>query len=386
MVTPIRSWVARVTLGPALVAALVAAQVLAAVVGLASPPPAAAGSETSDPATFTSGAVFSNPTGGTDAQRRVVTHVNRAIDASPSGARIRVATYNLTLRSTADKLIAAHRRGVDVDVVVDGRQRTLSPLLRRVRSAGIDLTYTRGTARTSGGGHMHVKLYLFSAAGTARHLVMVGSANLAEHGVSRLWNDLYTVVGEVDLYREYVDFHKQLMADQPVASPYERFASGSYQGTLLPREGTDHTTDDMWQALDQVRPSGATVRVCMYTWGDSRGADLARKLVDMRRQGADVAVNHNGISADVEQILRGGGVDVFDTRRDVDGDGIKDTYVHHKYLLLSQPDQGLWATYTGSHNWNNGSLRRADETILRISGRDVFETYRANFELIRAAG
>jgi phosphatidylserine/phosphatidylglycerophosphate/cardiolipin synthase-like enzyme len=122
----------------------------------------------------------------------------------------------------------------------------------------------------------------------------------------------------------------------------------------------------------------------MYTWSGSRGEDLANKLVELHQGGADVAVVHNGLGASVHDILTAGGVRLVDSRLDVDGDGVKDFYVHHKYLLIAQPQSSSWQTWTGSANWNTGSLRRADETTLRINGKSTYDAYLANWNHVVA--
>jgi phosphatidylserine/phosphatidylglycerophosphate/cardiolipin synthase-like enzyme len=339
----------------------------------------AADVSTAAQAVVPSGPVFNNPITGGAAARRVIARVEHAIDSAPAGSTIRIATYSFRVQSTADKLRAAARRGVRVRVVVNGSTNPSGPLLDGLRRAGATVVRTRGTARTRGEGNMHVKMYLFSQSGDSRHVGMVGSANLATGNIGDMWTDLYTSVGHTGIYDEMVRLHNELMRDQPVDPPYRRVTRDPYQLTVFPHPGTDSSTDDIAVALQEVEPAGAVVRVSMYTWGDRRGEDLARALVDLCRSGADVAVVHNGVSAAVRRILDDGGVPRHDSRLDVDGDGVKDHYVHHKYLLVAHPEAGEWHTYTGSHNWGNGSLRRADEVLLRIAGRDTFEAYMANF-------
>src|SRR4029077_10521556 len=47
---------------------------------------------------------------------------------------------------------------------------------------------------------IHSKLYLFSRTGGATHVSMNSSANPAETGVSKSWNNTYTTVGDKTLY------------------------------------------------------------------------------------------------------------------------------------------------------------------------------------------
>ena len=332
------------------------------------------------------GAVFNNPLGGRGASLRVVRHVNQAIAAAPAGSTIRIATYSLRLRSTAERLEDAARRGVRVRMVLNGDTNQPGPLISGLRRAGATVVRTRGTARTSGSGNMHVKLYLFSRSGMSREVAMVGSANLATGNLGEMWTDLYTSVGAAGLYDELVRLHRELMRDQPVDPPYRVVTIGPHQLTVFPHPGTGPETDDVVVALRGTDPEGAVVRASVYTWQDARGQDIARELARLRTEGADVAVIHNGISSEVRRILDQAGVPTHDSRLDVDRDGVKDYYVHHKYFLVGHPGLERWRTYTGSHNWNVGSLRRADELMLRIDGRATFEDYLANFQEVRRAG
>ena len=59
-------------------------------------------------------ATFGNPFGSKAAQYAISSKVNRAIDHAPRGSTILIATYSLDLDSSTDKLIRAHRRGVNV--------------------------------------------------------------------------------------------------------------------------------------------------------------------------------------------------------------------------------------------------------------------------------
>jgi hypothetical protein len=334
---------------------------------------------------FTTGAVFNDPTAGGAPASRVIRRIEKAIDATPRGASIRIATYTFQLQSTADALSAAGRRGVRVRVVVDGKHTPPGPLITQMRQAGVRVVRAQGAARSAGAGSMHVKLYLFSRTGASSDVVMTGSTNVSTASVTRMWTDLFTVVGNSALYDGYVSFHRELMRDEPVADPYRRFDSGRFSARAFPRRGSDQRTDDLWKVLQAVDPAGAVIRVSMYAWEGVRGEYLAQRLADLRAAGADVAVLRNGMSTTVRQTLLDGGVTVYDSRLDADGDGAKDYYVHHKYLLVGEPPSRAWQTWTGSANWGLNSLRRGDDTMLRIAGKGTFERYLRNFDEVRSA-
>ncbi|MET7330379.1 phospholipase D-like domain-containing protein [Nonomuraea sp. NPDC005650] len=61
--------------------------------------------------------------------------------------------------------------------------------------------------------------------------------------------------------------------------------------------------------------------------------------------------------------------------------------VHSKYLLIEgsyDGDRDAHRVFTGSHNYNETSLRRNDETLLRLNNKAIYRQYVANFERMRA--
>ncbi|WP_310712610.1 phospholipase D-like domain-containing protein [Nonomuraea sp. 3-1Str] len=61
--------------------------------------------------------------------------------------------------------------------------------------------------------------------------------------------------------------------------------------------------------------------------------------------------------------------------------------VHSKYLLVEgsfDGDRDARWVFTGSHNYNETSLRRNDETLLRLNDRRVYRQYVDNFKRMRA--
>ena len=67
------------------------------------------------------GAIFNNPKGGRDAKFRIVRAITRAVQGSPRGATILMSAYLFDNGGTYDALVAAHRRGVHVQMVLDGK-------------------------------------------------------------------------------------------------------------------------------------------------------------------------------------------------------------------------------------------------------------------------
>ncbi|MDN5804320.1 MAG: hypothetical protein L0H26_07020 [Microlunatus sp.] len=71
------------------------------------------------PYTPKNGVVFNNSSGPKASERRIQTTIDQAISATPRGATITMAMYLFNQYSTADRLISAHRRGVNVQFLID---------------------------------------------------------------------------------------------------------------------------------------------------------------------------------------------------------------------------------------------------------------------------
>src|SRR5438093_296295 len=65
------------------------------------------------------GPVFNDPLGTSAQQGAIFTQLIRLIDATPAGAQIRGSMHEFQDQGVADALLAAHRRGVNVRIIVD---------------------------------------------------------------------------------------------------------------------------------------------------------------------------------------------------------------------------------------------------------------------------
>jgi len=132
------------------------------------------------------GPIFNRPIGSHGAKFRLVRHVEKTIRSTRRGSTILIATYLMDRQETADKLIAAHRRGVAVKVIMDDGiesrpSRRLAAVLGKDRTARSFAVFCHNSCRGTRG-QMHAKFYAFSKAGRSHNVVMVSSANLNNGG------------------------------------------------------------------------------------------------------------------------------------------------------------------------------------------------------------
>ena len=345
--------------------------------------------------------LFNNPWGPSAAKHRINLHIDKAISHTPRGSTLRISQYAFSRRETAKALIAAHRRGVNVRMVVNDHDVT-SAIKRIRRVLGDDVqsrsfvVVCKSGCRPSRGGNNHSKFFAFSRLGSAEKVVMVGSGNLTFKAATWQANDHIVITGQRTLYAVFAAVFDDMARDRPAPRPYWRVSKGRYSAEFLPvgRPSADPIARELSKVTCKAGKGtgvrGRTlVRVSMWTWSGKRGVALAKQLRQLDRRGCRVEVILGAPSPTVVQQLRrlgkNGGVTVRDSRLDRNGDGEVDRAVHHKYLLISggyDGDRRSRRVVTGSLNWTTGALTHGDELVLSIDGAKTHKRYTENFERI----
>lgn len=367
------------------------------------------------------GAVFNNPLGSTAAKFRINKAVNKAIKHAPRKSRIQMSTYLMDSRTSGTLLIRARNRGVRVQVVMDGntrnkQSRRLARALNRDnnkrvnpkrvkgkrvkakhRRGGPDRSYVvfcKGSCR-NGGKPNHTKYYTFTRTGKARNVVMVSSSNLNRGGALKGYNDLYIVRGRLGLVRDFARVHREMAED--TANDGDKMVTvrrGPYTARFYPKKNEG---DPVMADINRVRCRGAKgagyrgrtkINISMFRWNNKRGLAIARKLIKLDRHGCDVAVIYGAPGKKVRKALaksaRRGGVRLWDSRIDFNGDKSVDLRVHHKYMLINGRygrDRSSWRVHTGSQNWGR-SLHAGDENTLSIASRAAYRQYLRNWRFL----
>ncbi|HEX2686451.1 MAG TPA: phospholipase D-like domain-containing protein [Kofleriaceae bacterium] len=364
---------------------------------------------------------------------KIVELVGQAIP----GSHVRMALYELTHTRPARALVAAARRGVHVEVVLDQQANQAStaalapgappeptsdeaaaaadaasdaaalastddaeasdiavtvPATASLNGAvtilknglpGGALTFcTRGSGSCQGDHINHNKLYLFSALSDgSRNVVVQSSANLTTF---LLHNNLVISRNDKDLYDGYVRYWKALQQHHENLNYYRSVTGAHTIAYFFPRA----QGDTIVSVLDKVKCTSASkIRVAMAFFTDSR-EQIAARLVQLRSRGCDVQVvmrkAGENSSAGIIKKLRDGHIKV----------GLyPDAHanIHSKYLLIdSEYDtQGKGfvrrhLVFTGSHNYTGGALRHNDEALLRVDDAAVFDAFMTNWNTIRA--
>lgn len=334
---------------------------------------------------------FNNPLGSPTQQRKLLQQVIRTVNSAPAGSTIRMAVFSFGDPQTADALLAAHARGVNVKLVFAGEN--VYPAMARLRNAiGTDTTTSSFVVICQNScrgekGQMHAKYFSFSAAGSARWITMVGSVNLTQYNAQDQWNDLYTRVDDRAYFRAYGRWFGQLKDDEPVAKQYLHKATATTDIRMTPVD-LGAVPDPIAEALSRIRcevtmgeldPESPTpdevVPTALYinthAWNEERGKALARQVVGLRTQGCDVRVFYGtGLGAAVRAILENNGVEL----RQGEHQGIR---THQKVMIVDGAfgaELDTVRAWTGSQNWSDRAANR-DDLIVQINDAAEAQRY-----------
>jgi hypothetical protein len=340
----------------------------------------------------TAGATFNNPTGSRAQQTVLMDQIIAAVKNVPAGSVIRVVAYSFDYQPMADALLAAKKRGAQVRLLIDSHAETAQ--IRQLRSTfgtgtsdGTYLRTCRFSCMANTDSFIHSKLYLFSRTGGATNVSMNSSANPAETGVSKSWNNTYTTVGDKTLYDANVDNFNDMLPDKTNTNYYHTVDSPPYKEYFFPRAGSTKTSDTLYNILNDVScPS--TIRLTTYFWTSAR-LYLAQKLSALKKAGCTVEViypdgpgSQDTIYPEVTAELRNGAIDTWNTRPN------KGLYVHNKVILIDGTYQGVAGqklVYATSQNLTLTSLRESNEVMLRIPNNPTaYPAYLNNFQQIKS--
>ena len=290
---------------------------------------------------------------------------------TPAGERIRIVGNSFSFVPLAEDLVAAHERGVDVQVLVD-RQASgewQAPALLR-EALGDDPRADSFVQLAAGG--VHQKVWSFTRTGSSRDVVLVGSMNLTYHSAGQ-YTDVWSWVGRPDVRRVFdrrFEVLSRTLPDVPAMGPVR---AGPHPGVVLPG----------LHRGDRPGPLPARRRAAGGCADPGRDVRLARRAGDRprpaaRREGRGRRRRRGGPRpergrAGPRRSWRGPGSrctrGVYD-----DGDDL-----HHKLAVVSRPAAGGGQerfVLTGSDNWTTKSLDRP-EVLLRLRpGRADFDRYR----------
>jgi phosphatidylserine/phosphatidylglycerophosphate/cardiolipin synthase-like enzyme len=352
------------------------------------------------------GVAFNDPIGSDDGKDRLLRRIIEAVRHTHKGQTIRFAQYSFDRRTMADALIRAHRRGVNVQIIVNDNW-TSAPTNRLKRVLGTNhhkdhfVVICHGSCR-GGPGNLHLKVYSFTKTGGARDVIMTGSTNITNRAMSLQWNDMVTLRGKTKLFDTWVKVFNQLKKDKAVRPRWVYFRSDSTGATFYRTSGEtaepkSTTTsrlptadeDPVLKRLKRIRCNAkkgsginghTVIRITMYGWQDQRGKYLARRIAYLKRNGCDVEVILSVAGAGVKATLRRSHVPMRSADWDYNEEGKVNFYSHLKVLAVNGTfaHKRTHTVWTGSENWSTMSFRN-DELTLQLNNTRIYRRYRDQF-------
>lgn len=345
-----------------------------------------------------SGPIFNDPESSHSRQYAIMQQIEDNIAAAPKGSVIRVAVYSMTLSDVGNALIAAHKRGVYVKVLMDQHakndlwKRLVAELGSKVSTKSASsyaaLCYGGCVAHHYSSGKpvswLHTKYFLFSGGG--KPTVTLTSANPTATQAEVTWNNSYTVVGNSGLYNAYVKNFTDMSkgaAGTHKANYYWTYGANPKSYYWPKASGASDTIDGMLKLITCSKTYPSQVRVAMFQWSDSR-LTLAKRLASMASKGCKVTVIYTKaqVSSGVRSTLANSKVDVRDTTHGTNSDGYAAHYTHNKYLLVNGRYDGVSGrqiVMTGSANYTANALYHNDESDIKFTSPSAYSAYLANF-------
>ena len=372
------------------------------------------------------GAYFNNPRGSWNSRLRIERQVLHAISNTRKGSTIRIALYSFDRIPVAHALIAAKRRGVHIQMLLNDHQDTKAMKMVRAylgtNTKKKDFIYKcHSGCRTDNRKRLlHSKFYTFTKTGGSKWALFFGSANMTLNAARHQWNDLYLMDGDKPLFAQYVALFDDMKKDyEKMQPPFPPFCGIPANGVTCDDAVDFGTTvtfpklvgpknDPIIQILDRVQcittaADGRRVRtklaVNMHTIRGHRGNYLADAYRRKFAEGCQARFSFGLVGALTKghlgaktprgrMPLRSTGFDYHPENNDNVKNNPEDKldltldyYSHQKFLII----QGNYAgnpnaqlVFTGSSNWGAlGSVN--DEILVAIQGKKIARQYLRQF-------
>lgn len=359
-------------------------------------------------------ALFNNPIGNDEARFRLQAYLLKAIRNTRKGQYIRISVYSFDRPEVASALVAAHKRGVHVQILMNDHQttraqRTLYRALGRKRYKQSFAYQCKDSCRASRD-NLHSKFYLFSKTGGVKDVVMLGSVNFTLNAVKHQWNDLLSLPNRPEIYDDLVETFKDMRHDYKTDQKFKVYCSGdSVKNTkkkrcasatdrwflrVFPRKATPQN-DAVLSIIKPIqctyREGGALKRtqvtLSMHTMRGPRGDYLAERVRRLWADGCAVRVIYGLMGAKTKYKIGAptarGRIPLRSAGFDTNADGDVDRYTHQKYFTV----RGMYGgkvqamSWTGSSNWSSRGTS-GDEVIFNWRGTGIWRQYQKNFNFM----
>ncbi len=333
-------------------------------------------------------AIFSLPTAD-DPDETLQQAIVDLIDDTADGAELRGAFFSFSRVETAQALVNAHQRGVDVRLVVGNNNRFASgsyndavELLLDELNDRVHVCSEQGSNGACIGTNIqHNKFLTMSQLGDGTSDVVAQSSGNITNAQPRDFDNLLVLRGDTGIYNAYRQYWDHLNDEQ---QSFDTPVSGDDQtrAFFFPVERDDG--DPVRDLVDHVDCSdGGHIYVAMAFFTNSRWS-LAGRLRDRHQEGCQLSLvlgrddSINSPGDDIKDYIYTDDIQValFD-------EGQR-PQVHSKYMIFDgvtyRGQSNSRTVITGSHNFSQSALFSNDEAILKLHDSALTDAYIANFQ------
>lgn len=284
---------------------------------------------------------------------------------------IHIASFEFDLDATAQALIAAHDRGVDVRWVTDDEHGLLADeepghgQFAMLQNAGIEVKDDLGRSA-----FMHNKFWIFDG-----QIVWTGSTNVTKNGIYDQNNNVI-VIRSVDLAAIYEREFDEMWNGQFGARSPSQLANQSLtiDGTPIQVIFTSEDPALETAIVPLVQSAQSSIYFMAFSFTDYPLADamIQRRLHDVDVAGVFESFGSTAESAELRTLFCG------DVPVRQDGNG---GFLHHKVIIVDER-----YVVTGSLNFSTRAEETNDENVIIIDNPDIARLYIQEFERVWAIG
>lgn len=360
------------------------------------------------------GITLNNPLGSKKKKYAVLNKIHKAIRKTPRGQTIKVMSWNIMWMKSADLLLKAQRRGVQLRILMDQEnysREVPNPSWRKLRS-GIKKYNKRlpkakrsyakvckKACRRGNAGAAHAKYFLFSRVGRTPHVVIQGGNNLTLASAINQWNEVYTFTEDARFFAWMTKIYGQMWADRMPKKPWTRYQSSSFDMYFSPQVKNYRVGQDPLEiALANTKCTGVSggagnkygrtiIRSAPDVIRGKRGMRVARLIRAKWNQGCDVKIAYTILGKDIYRYLRNrsgrGPVPIRHVVQDYNGDKEFDRYFHLKVWTINGKvfgDSSYYWAMNGSTNISNYSAGSDENFAVFKDRRGITRRYQQHIE------
>ena len=155
----------------------------------------------------------------------------------PKGEPVRIAIYSFDRIPVANAIVAAHKRGVRIQMLLNDHWENRALKIVRAslgtnRSAKSFIYKCKSGCRTLVDQYrnLHTKFYTFTKAGKSKDVLVVGSVNLTRNAAAHQWNDAFFMSGNEALFDQFTALFKDMKKDYSKTQPSYLFCGVPVNG------------------------------------------------------------------------------------------------------------------------------------------------------------